>query len=160
PGKSHVETGASRDLLTYWRLAPARHHGDHETISGGAPDRAGVFDRAGPMGDCRSRGANSLYRASVEWSDSVLIDLWTWRSGMSRRKDRRRRRQGSFLRLGQLEPRETPSVLVWNDEFNGPVDSAPDPAKWGYDLGGGGWGNAELEVYTNSTQNASITADP
>ncbi|HEX3744257.1 MAG TPA: family 16 glycosylhydrolase [Bryobacteraceae bacterium] len=44
--------------------------------------------------------------------------------------------------------------LVWSDEFNGTAGSPPDPAKWNYDLGGGGWGNGEAEVYTNSTQNA------
>jgi uncharacterized protein (TIGR03437 family) len=44
--------------------------------------------------------------------------------------------------------------LVWSDEFNGTAGTPPDPAKWNYDLGGGGWGNNELETYTNSTQNA------
>ncbi len=44
--------------------------------------------------------------------------------------------------------------LVWSDEFNGAANTAPDPTKWTYDLGGGGWGNGEQEVYTNSTQNA------
>ena len=44
--------------------------------------------------------------------------------------------------------------LVWSDEFNGPAGSPPDSTKWNYDLGGGGWGNGEAEVYTNSTQNA------
>lgn len=43
--------------------------------------------------------------------------------------------------------------LVWSDEFNGAANSPPDPSKWTYDLGGGGWGNKELEVYTNSTEN-------
>ncbi len=43
--------------------------------------------------------------------------------------------------------------LVWSDEFNGSANTAPDPAKWTYDLGGGGWGNGELETYTNSAQN-------
>ncbi|HCC57614.1 MAG TPA: hydrolase [Solibacterales bacterium] len=43
--------------------------------------------------------------------------------------------------------------LVWSDEFNGPANSLPDTAKWGYDLGGGGFGNAELETYTNSPGN-------
>jgi beta-glucanase (GH16 family) len=43
--------------------------------------------------------------------------------------------------------------LVWSDEFNGPAGSPPDPAKWNYDLGGGGWGNSELETYTNSPRN-------
>jgi beta-glucanase (GH16 family) len=46
--------------------------------------------------------------------------------------------------------------LAWSDEFNGPADSAPDPAKWGYDTGGNGWGNSELEYYTNSIANAAL----
>ncbi len=46
--------------------------------------------------------------------------------------------------------------LVWSDEFNAPNGSAPDPAKWTYDLGGKGWGNHELETYTDRTQNVSI----
>jgi len=44
--------------------------------------------------------------------------------------------------------------LVWSDEFNGSAGTPPDPTKWNYDLGGGGWGNAEIETYTNSTNNA------
>ena len=44
--------------------------------------------------------------------------------------------------------------LVWSDEFNGAAGTAPDPANWDFDLGGGGWGNGELEVYTNSIANA------
>jgi beta-glucanase (GH16 family) len=47
-------------------------------------------------------------------------------------------------------------TLVWSDEFDLPDGSAPDPSKWNYDLGGGGWGNQELECYTNSPQNAFI----
>lgn len=43
--------------------------------------------------------------------------------------------------------------LVWSDEFNGAAGSSPDPVKWNYDLGGGGWGNGEAETYTSSPQN-------
>ncbi len=56
-------------------------------------------------------------------------------------------------------PEPTPSgawVLSWSDEFTGTNGSAPDPGKWAYDLGGGGWGNNELETYTARTQNAQI----
>lgn len=45
--------------------------------------------------------------------------------------------------------------LVWSDEFDSP--GAPDPAKWGYDLGAGGWGNAELQYYTNRLDNAEVS---
>jgi beta-glucanase (GH16 family) len=43
--------------------------------------------------------------------------------------------------------------VVWTDEFDGPAGAAPDPAKWTYDLGAGGWGNHELETYTNQPAN-------
>ena len=46
--------------------------------------------------------------------------------------------------------------LVWSDEFKQPDGSAPDPSKWGYDVGGNGWGNNELEYYTERTNNARI----
>jgi beta-glucanase (GH16 family) len=46
--------------------------------------------------------------------------------------------------------------LVWSDEFKQPDGSAPDPTKWGYDVGGNGWGNNELEYYTSRTNNARI----
>ncbi|HLZ12678.1 MAG TPA: glycoside hydrolase family 16 protein [Candidatus Acidoferrum sp.] len=47
-------------------------------------------------------------------------------------------------------------VLAWSDEFNGADGSTPDSTKWTYDLGGGGWGNKELETYTNRAVNAQI----
>lgn len=37
--------------------------------------------------------------------------------------------------------------LVWNDEFDSAQRSLPDTAKWRYEVGGGGWGNAELQYY-------------
>ena len=43
--------------------------------------------------------------------------------------------------------------LVWSDEFNGAAGTPPDSTKWNYDIGGGGWGNGEAEVYTLSTSN-------
>ena len=52
---------------------------------------------------------------------------------------------------------QTAWKLVWADEFNGPVNSTPDPVKWAYDLGNNnGWGNRELEIYTNLPQNAHL----
>jgi beta-glucanase (GH16 family) len=42
--------------------------------------------------------------------------------------------------------------LLWSDEFNGPSITS----NWVFDLGAGGWGNNELEDYTNSSQNARI----
>lgn len=42
---------------------------------------------------------------------------------------------------------ETPSEkMVWSDEFN--YSGLPDSTKWGYEVGGHGWGNQELQFYT------------
>jgi beta-glucanase (GH16 family) len=47
-------------------------------------------------------------------------------------------------------------TLAWSDEFKQPDGSAPDPAKWDYALGGNGWGNQELETYTDRRENSKI----
>ena len=48
--------------------------------------------------------------------------------------------------------------LTWSDEFEGPAGQAPDNTKWTYDIGTGdnGWGNQELQYYTNDTKNVSL----
>jgi beta-glucanase (GH16 family) len=46
--------------------------------------------------------------------------------------------------------------LTWSDEFNQPHTSAPDATKWEYALGGDGWGNQELETYTDRRENSQI----
>lgn len=47
--------------------------------------------------------------------------------------------------------------MVWNDEFNDAAGKSPDATKWSFDIGTGsnGWGNSELEYYTNRTDNVS-----
>ncbi|TRX42128.1 glycoside hydrolase family 16 protein [Flavobacterium restrictum] len=48
--------------------------------------------------------------------------------------------------------------LAWSDEFNGTLGESPDATKWVYDIGTGdnGWGNKELQYYTNRPQNISM----
>ncbi len=47
-------------------------------------------------------------------------------------------------------------TLVWSDEFNGPDGSRPNPPKWKFEVGGNGWGNHELQYYTNRPENSFI----
>ncbi|MBI9072136.1 MAG: glycoside hydrolase family 16 protein [Melioribacteraceae bacterium] len=44
--------------------------------------------------------------------------------------------------------------LVWADEFD--YEGNPDPKKWGYDIGGHGWGNNELQYYTDREKNSVV----
>ena len=45
--------------------------------------------------------------------------------------------------------------LIWSDEFNGANGTAPDPNKWTYDTGGGGFGNSELQTYCSPGMNTA-----
>ncbi len=47
-------------------------------------------------------------------------------------------------------------TLLWSDEFNGPDGSMPDPNKWRIVQDGSGFGNQELEYYTNLPANLHI----
>jgi beta-glucanase (GH16 family) len=46
--------------------------------------------------------------------------------------------------------------LVWSDEFDGAAGSPADPAIWRPEVGGHGWGNRELQYYTDSVENAAL----
>ncbi len=50
-----------------------------------------------------------------------------------------------------------PGTLVWADDFNNTTgaNAQPDPTTWGYDTGGNGWGNHELEDYCAWGDNAA-----
>lgn len=45
-------------------------------------------------------------------------------------------------------------VLRWADEFE--YTGAPDPQYWTHEIGGGGWGNEEVQVYTDSLDNSRV----
>lgn len=44
--------------------------------------------------------------------------------------------------------------MVWSDEFNGKTINS---SNWTSETGGGGWGNNELEYYTNSSKNSFLS---
>lgn len=44
--------------------------------------------------------------------------------------------------------------LAWSDEFNGSLGARIDARKWTAEVGGAGWGNQELEYYSDSAKNA------
>ena len=50
--------------------------------------------------------------------------------------------------------KSTQMKLVWSDEFN--YSGLPDSTKWGYDVGGNGWGNNEVQFYTKADTNNAV----
>ena len=51
-------------------------------------------------------------------------------------------------------PQPSAWALSWSDEFES--GSGPDESRWTYDLGGGGWGNQELQTYTSRVDNVVV----
>ncbi len=61
--------------------------------------------------------------------------------------------------LGAGAPAEAATsggTLLAADEFDGAAGSAPNPGIWRFDTGAGGWGNAELQTYTDSRRNSAL----
>ncbi|MEV8368022.1 carbohydrate binding domain-containing protein [Microbacterium sp. NPDC064584] len=46
-------------------------------------------------------------------------------------------------------------TLAWSDEFDAPAGTRADSRYWSYETGGWGWGNDELQYYSDSTDNAA-----
>ncbi len=65
----------------------------------------------------------------------------------------------AFVVLGCSAQRENKTAerkLVWSDEFD--YTGLPDSTKWGYDIGGHGWGNNEKQFYTEKrAENAAVS---
>ncbi len=59
-----------------------------------------------------------------------------------------------FITYNQISAQSGNYYLMWSDEFE--YAGKPDNAKWGYDLGGSGWGNQELQYYTDRLENARV----
>ncbi|MEZ5195211.1 MAG: family 16 glycosylhydrolase [Bacteroidales bacterium] len=57
------------------------------------------------------------------------------------------------IAITQDDPANLPN-LVWSDEFD--YLGIPDPEKWNMEIGGNGWGNNELQYYTDSESNAMV----
>jgi beta-glucanase (GH16 family) len=62
--------------------------------------------------------------------------------------------------LDETQEVVTRTNLVWSDEFD--VDGAPNPQNWNFEIGDGtdqgipGWGNNELQYYTDRPENVKV----
>lgn len=129
--------------------------GDPAAVPGqGDFERVLSARRSGP-------GAVSVARAfpmAQDWSGSAGLTFWYYGRGT-----------GENIRLQVRNDRSQPTDgdpeswrLLWSDEFDAPRGTPPNPANWTYEIGDGtiigkpGWGNDELQYYTDSTQNAAM----
>jgi beta-glucanase (GH16 family) len=67
--------------------------------------------------------------------------------------------QISAIKISTVRRSTAPAAVRWHDEFDGPAGRSPNPARWAFDRGVGaspGWGNDELESYTDRPENAAL----
>ena len=91
-----------------------------------------------------------------DWSGSDGVSFWYYGQNNGKRTE-------VSLTNATRPAAANPSqwALVWSDEFNAKAGTAPNTAIWGRELGDGtangiaGWGNSELEYYTDGTKNAA-----
>ena len=90
-----------------------------------------------------------------DWGDVPGLNFWYY--GRNSNKDIRVQLDNNQAAIGQPSDWK----LVWSDEFNSRVGTAPNPSVWGREIGDGtvngiaGWGNSELEYYTDGTDNVA-----
>ncbi|MDH3302314.1 MAG: family 16 glycosylhydrolase [Acidimicrobiia bacterium] len=116
---------------------------DGQAITSGGSDAALVHDF--PIGQ--------------DWTETETLDFWFKGSGSGDEvvvtlKDNR-----------APDPGPAGWELVWADEFNDPAGTPPNQANWAYELGDttpdgkNGWGNEELQYYTDDPANAATDGD-
>jgi beta-glucanase (GH16 family) len=115
------------------------------------------YGAAGRAGDMNGFGRS--FPAAEDWSAYQGMSVWVYGNN-----------SGDTVTINLYDNQTmttadtTPDTweLVWSDEFNGAAGTGPDPNTWTHELGDGalnditGWGNGELQYYTDSTDNAAM----
>ena len=90
-----------------------------------------------------------------DWSEGEALGFWYYGTG-----------NGALVTV-QIKDNRAPDPgpagwgLVWSEEFNEPAGTLPNPQNWSYEIGDGsrngipGWGNEELQYYTDEAANAA-----
>jgi beta-glucanase (GH16 family) len=118
----------------------------------------GAYEHVLQVGQKNGNGAYAFGRTfpiGQDWSDSTGLSFWYY--GQNSGKNiavNLANNQASTSNPAQWK-------LAWSDEFNSKRGTAPNPSIWGHEIGDGtvngipGWGNDELEYYTDKTDNAA-----
>lgn len=104
-----------------------------------------------------SAEVHSRFAMPQDWSGSGGVSFWHYGRGTGEDLEIRLDNDRASATLG--DPATWP--VVWRDEFDAPAGTAPNPAHWTHEVGDGtiigkpGWGNDELQYYTDDPANAA-----
>ena len=120
----------------------------------------GAFERVLSVGQKNGSGAYEFGRTfptPQDWSDSAGLNFWWY--GQNSGREVQVKLANNQAAAAVADPAEW--KLLWSDEFDGKANALPNANVWGYEIGDGtasgnpGWGNDELEYYTNNTDNVA-----
>lgn len=130
-------------------------------IASGSPQALpgqGAYERVLEVSQQNGKGSYQFGRTfpiDQDWRESAGLSFWYYGQNSGRTI-------GVKLTNTQAKSNDPADwKLVWSDEFSSKPGTAPDPTVWGHEVGDGtvngipGWGNDELEYYTDSTENAA-----
>ncbi|MFK8022911.1 MAG: carbohydrate binding domain-containing protein [Ilumatobacter sp.] len=94
-----------------------------------------------------------------DWTGTESVDFWFEGSGSGE--------PVTFTLKDNRAPDPGPAGwnMVWSDEFDGEAGAPPNPANWTYELGDvtpdgkNGWGNEELQYYTDDPDNSATDGE-
>lgn len=157
---SIANSGDAKDIAT----ARADLDDAASALADGLPDqalqhfrkawRAAVRSLAG-LDDIRLGSVERDFPIGQDWTGTESIDFWFQGTG-----------SGEEITI-ELQDNRAPDpgpsgwTLAWADEFDEPAGTPPNPANWAYELGDttpdgkNGWGNEELQYYTDDPDNAA-----
>ena len=106
--------------------------------------------------------AERLFSSPQDWGDKEGMRFWYYGTN-----------SGNDVTVSLLNNKSTTTedlnpedwVITWSDEFDNPLGTPPDPGVWQHEIADGflngltGWGNGELEYYTDSPDNASTDGE-
>jgi len=98
---------------------------------------------------------NRRFPAAQDWRGNQGLSFWYYGTNSGRKI------KVNLHDNKATDPGPTDWRLVWSDEFGTSAGTPPNQMDWGYELGDGtingipGWGNDELEYYTDSIENAA-----
>lgn len=115
----------------------------------------GVLTSTSSIG--RTQTITRTFPIEQDWSSSDALTFWYYGRDTGKSVDVTLTNPTQSATAG--DPASWP--LIWSDEFNGKAGSPPDPRWWRAEIGDGtiigkpGWGNDELQFYTNDRANAA-----
>ncbi len=155
-GKGHpedVDGDGDRDLVLHFRKSEI---GELDDVCDGpsVPIHGFTFDGKAITSGGSDAALIRDFPIGQDWTGTETLDFWYYGAGGGEEitvnlKDNR-----------APDPGPSGWSLAWADEFDDPAGTPPNPANWAYEIGDttpdgkNGWGNEELQYYTDDPGNA------